>query len=132
VPAAGGAIRRLGEEQNSNELGVNKITLDSATALKTCRQYRNGNTRVHLNEFEDQIAYDLRLHGNLIARYFPTERQLIIKDAGCQTRATKERLNGILEAFGLDARIYEEGFDWRISLNGTDLGWKGFETFKVD
>ena len=49
-----------------------------------------------------------------------------------QAARLEQPKNGILEAFGLDARIYEEGFDWRISLNGTDLGWKGFETFKVD
>jgi hypothetical protein len=107
---------------------MNKVTKRAATALRECKEYRNGNTRVKRVEYDGEVTYDFLLHGHLIARYFPTDRELAIMDAGWRTRTTKERLNGILDVFGVNARISQVNFEWKLN----DKDWNGNDSFLVN
>jgi hypothetical protein len=111
---------------------MNKVTRRAGYAMLHHKKYSSGNTRVvKVEEGEAGTIFELRLFGKLIARYYPSLSKLWISDAGWKTRTTKERLNGILDTFGINARIYQEKFTWFITIEGEKFeydGWQEFET----
>jgi hypothetical protein len=84
---------------------MRKITKDAAWALKRGIAFKRANTEV-----VDHGTYRaMYLHGNLIA--LRDGHVLKLKMAGWGSVTTRERLNGILDVFGLSARIYQEKFE---------------------
>lgn len=106
---------------------MRKVTKEAATALLKQKNYRNSNTEVHSN---GQV---MALHGNTIAMYDALEGTLTVRDAGWQTVTTKERINGVLEVFGINTKIVQSNHQWYIlSEQGYRTPWHGFVTLKVD
>ena len=88
---------------------------------------------------------EMRLHGNLIARSFTVpggfgvadSRRIEIRDAGWTSNTTKERLNGLLQAFAPGWGIWQRDFEWFIGRHqtGGDPGptheWTGHAIFST-
>ena len=124
---------------------MRKITRDAANALKAGKKFRRGNTEV-----VDHSLYGpyraMYLHGNQIA--VRDGHVLRLKMAGWGSVTTRERLNGILEVFGVDARFYQEKYEqflaWHSSAvlgpkKGTDseklievFGYRGAGHYPLD
>ena len=84
---------------------MRQITNDAAQALKKGIAFKRANTEV-----VDHGTYRaMYLHGNKIA--VRDGHELSLTMAGWGSVTTRERLNGILEVFGLNARIYQEKFE---------------------
>ena len=80
---------------------MRQITNDAAQALKKGIAFKRANTEV-----VDHGTYRaMYLHGNKIA--VRDGHELSLTMAGWGSVTTRERLNGILEVFGLNARIYQ-------------------------
>lgn len=108
---------------------MRKVTERAAQALKNGYNYKSGNTAVISN------GNVMNLHDNTIAIYDRIEQKLTLRDCGWQTVTTKERLNGILQAFGIQYVIYQHKGNWIIE--SSKLGrerseaWQGFAVFDV-
>ena len=90
---------------------MRNITKESVKAFKDAKNFKLSNTEVYdggngyiqFYLFWNQIA-QVRHNDELNADV------LLIEDAGRRTKTTKERLNGILDAYGL-GYIYQKGKD---------------------
>lgn len=93
---------------------MRKVTEKAALALKEQRKMRSGNTEVvyQMNDPKRGKFYSMYLHGNLIATYAPGEKRLSLFDAGWKSNTTKERLNGVLQAFGISGGITQKNYVW--------------------
>lgn len=96
------------------------ITKEMVQAIKYRENFRKGNTTV---EIFNGTAF-VYLFGNNIAQV--SEKDIFISTCGWETNTTRERLNGILSAYGLD-KINQKNFVWYI--NGVELN--GSKTFKL-
>lgn len=110
---------------------MRKITRESVKAFKESRNFYSGNTWVvciRKNHSETGKACNIfRLHGNTIATYEPETGELFISHCGWETNTTKERLNGILDFFGLPG-IYQKNFRWLFANGEEFTGTKVFQT----
>ena len=71
----------------------------------------------------------VKLHGNLIASFYPATDTFTVSDAGWQTTTTKSRITALLSVFSPAAgRVYSKAFDWYIG----DSDWSGEVTLPVD
>lgn len=84
---------------------MRKITKESVRAFKNWERFSLSNTVVKVFEWVRQMF----LHWNEIARL--SWNQLMITSAGWESNTTKERLNWILEEFGL-GKIRQVNWDW--------------------
>lgn len=95
------------------------ITQKTTNSFKKHGNCRMSNSQV-LTDKEDWITRTRYfLHGNMIGDYWTFENwksNLYITDAGRQTNTTKERLNGILQQFGL-WRIFQKDWQWYIETS---------------
>ena len=83
---------------------MRKISIDAAEALRDFDTFSRSNTRVTM----DRVMY---LFGNPIARVVGTNLEL--SNSGHTTATTKERLNAVLDIFGMnEGRIYQYKYDW--------------------
>lgn len=80
---------------------MRNITEASVKAFKDAKNFKLSNTEVFNGGY-----VQMYLFGNLIAQM--RDGVLLIKDAGRRTNTTKERLNGILNAYNLGG-IYQKG-----------------------
>jgi hypothetical protein len=86
---------------------MRKITKQTAEALRSFRSFKSGNMQVDHGH--------VYLHGNEIA-YLPIEALqadgsasfLLINDCGWSTPTTRDRLNGLLQAFNLPGLVYQK------------------------
>lgn len=110
---------------------MRKVTERAAEAMRQGYNYQSGNTVVHSN------GSIMDLHGNTIAIYGDRERKLTLRDCGWRTATTKERLNGILQTFGIQYTIYQHNGNWILAkLNDRGLPvvntlWQGFYVFDL-
>ena len=79
------------------------------------------------------VNYDriiqVKLHGNVIATFYPATDTFTVSDAGWQTVTTKSRINAILSVFNPAAgRVFAKSFDWYLG----DSAWGGEVTLRVD
>lgn len=88
---------------------MRKVTKEAAEAFIEGRNFHKSNTTVH--GFFGLFAAEFYLFDNMIARYERKKNTLYVTTAGYPTVTTKERLNGILDAFGLP-RVYQKDFEW--------------------
>lgn len=89
---------------------MRQVTQQTGNALKQGQSKTVGNTRTDGRHYF--------LHGNHIAEYSRDNVTgnpiLYLSDAGWRTNTTKERLNGLLELFGIPARLFQKNFTWHI------------------
>lgn len=93
---------------------MRKVTNEAVNAFINARPFKNSNTKVEIRNGETFLY----LHNNMIAH--KGNNQLFITTCGWESNTTKERLNGILDAFNLP-RISQKNFVWFIGseeLNG--------------
>jgi hypothetical protein len=79
------------------------------------------------------VHYDrtiqVKLHGNIIASFYPATDTFTLSDAGWQTVTTKSRINALLSVFSPAAgRLYSKAFEWYFG----DSDWSGEVTLPVD
>ena len=85
---------------------MKQITADMCHAMEQGKEMKKANTAV---EYGSTAMYAY-LHGNLIAAVTP--ERLYLRDAGWESNTTKERLNGLLEWYGLPYAIVQRSFVW--------------------
>ncbi len=97
---------------------MRKITREVARALLNGENITRNNTHVRNGS--------MFLFGNEIARFDGIN--LTISDGGYElTTTTKERLNGLMEAYGSNVRLFTKNFNPMISRSPIDRGaeWSG-------
>lgn len=87
---------------------MRKVTKAAVQALRWGYNFKQGNTRVEVDEQNPNVV-KMYLHGNLIASR--EYRNLTVYDGGWESNTTKERLNGILDYYGL-GYILQKDFAW--------------------
>lgn len=106
---------------------MRKITRTTANAFYRMQSLTMSNSYVDFGVNWHMYYY---LHNNLIADYNPKNEELTLSDAGWQSNTTKERLNGILDAFWL-GYIYQKDWQWYYSKNWVDAKWTWSLTLKT-
>lgn len=106
---------------------MRKVTLKASEAMRDGKNMVSGNTRVHS---EGNV---MELHGNTIAIYNREDGLVTLRDCNWTTVTTKERLNGIMEALGVQWRIKQENYNWILvnTEDGRRESWEGFIVAKV-
>lgn len=107
---------------------MRKVTEKAAEAMRHGYGMKSGNTTVHDN------GNVMELHGNTIAIYDRVERLLTLRDCGWTSATTKERLNGLLDTFGVPKRIVQKGGEWFVVTAGNVEApekWDGWKVFEV-
>lgn len=110
---------------------MRKVTEKMAQALRDNETTTSGNTTVAHGE--------MLLHGNRIASLWDVQdegqlkRQLNLYDAGWRTNTTKERLNGILQVFGIHGHIFQKNGEWLYQDHETlvNTEWRGQKEFSL-
>ena len=109
---------------------MRNVTEASAKAFKDTKNFKLSNTEVFNGGY-----VQMYLFWNLIAQI--RDGVLLIKDAGRRTNTTKERLNWILDAYGL-GYIYQRGKDtenktawFYVDQFGNVEKWDGWKTFEL-
>ena len=79
---------------------MRQITKDSIRAFTIKQAFKRGNTQVKIQDFDDYLIIELRLHNNVIAmykmgRFVPDDGRVEISTCGWNTVTTRERLNGL-------------------------------------
>lgn len=89
------------------------VTTLSCNAFKNQKNFRLSNSEVVTSEDETSIVTRFYLHWNNIATLYNRKKdwkkQLFITNCWYETNVTKERLNWILDMFGLGG-IYQKNF----------------------
>lgn len=104
---------------------MRKVTQVTAQALKNQTPLTMGNTSVMGGDGNTILT----LHGNVIATV--EGNKLLLTSSGWETNTTKERLNGILETFGLSARVAQRDFEWFIVDGDNATKFKAINTFRI-
>ena len=89
---------------------MRKIESNMIAAIRSRRDYRNGNTVVDIGE----NGYgEVRLFGNRISRFNYDNGVIEFSDCGYRTATTKSRLNALINAFTKPGQgIYQKDFQW--------------------
>lgn len=99
-----------------------KISKLAAYALRNGEEFRLNNTCV------DGDA--LYVHGSCIAARMPHGIQFSL--AGWPTKLTRERLNAVLDVFGIKGQVYQCKGEQVLSLCGQDITLDPNETYLID
>ena len=91
------------------------------TAIRNKKNWAGSNTTVFT---ENDSAYGLEskvyLHGNHIATYNHTLKELELYDGGWQSNTTKSRLNALCNEFATGFGVFQKNWNWFISdFSGT-------------
>ena len=100
---------------------MRKITEQTVNAFYEGVNFKKDNMRVEVTKANNIALY---LHNNMIALLSGNE--LTINDQGRKTNTTKERLNGLLNKYGL-GKIQQKAGKWL--LNGEEFN--GAKIFKL-
>lgn len=74
------------------------------------------NTHLTLNDdYPEDECVDMRLHRNLVARFYPGYLELF--SAGWHTTTTKDRLNLALSLAGIRGRVSQHKYQWYVDTN---------------
>lgn len=109
---------------------MKKITQQAVESFRNLKPYKSNNTEIKLIAFErgKPCIIGFYLFDNCIATLHTNERikKLYITNCGWKSNTTKERLNGILNAYKLPL-IYQKNFVWYIGEGEQFKGNKIFE-----
>ena len=100
---------------------MRKIETQMNTAIRNKKNWAGSNTTVFT---ENDSAYGLEskvyLHGNHIATYNHTLKELELYDGGWQSNTTKSRLNALCNEFATGFGVFQKNWNWFISdFSGT-------------
>ena len=89
-------------------------------AIRKRNNFSNGNTSVQTVSYLDsQGVYNEQskvfLHGNHIATYFHTTKELQLFDGGWQSNTTKSRLNALCYEFATGFSVFQKNWNWFVS-----------------
>lgn len=116
---------------------MRKVTEQACKAFINGNHFKLGNTQVVVDYHSASKTNTMLLHGHAIA--IKSDRLLYLDSCNWKTPTTKERLNGILNAFNLPYSISQVKGQWYIhgshSENDsnyiTPIEWTGSYTFQV-
>lgn len=100
------------------------ITIESTNALKECRQFSKGNMQIEVTARQSIM----KLHGHPIAILDRQFNMLYLDDCGWRNNTTKERLNGVLNAFGIADSIWQVDFTWYDTYGP----WQGTRVYELN
>jgi hypothetical protein len=92
---------------------MRKITKESAKAFVNFKPYKKDNTEVVIDHLNDPLGKDAKfyLHGYCIVLSGGNGVYRNIDLCGYHTRTTRERINGVLDAWGYDFRIAQRNHE---------------------
>jgi len=114
---------------------MNKGETRMVEAIRTGKEYREGNTSVSILETPDGKYHSawVYLHGYEVAHYFWENEighwVLRLNDAGYMTRLTKSRLNALLTLTGEEINIKEVDEEWHYHMGANTYRWNGSHLF---
>ena len=92
---------------------MRQIEKNMNTAIKSQKNWAGSNTTVFT---ENDSAYGLEskvyLHGNHIATYNHTLKELELYDGGWQSNTTKSRLNALCYEFATGFGVFQKNWEW--------------------
>ena len=95
---------------------MRKIETQMNNAIKSQKNWAGSNTTVITEDNESRVM----LHGNHIATYNHTLKELELFDGGWQSNTTKSRLNALCAEFAMGFNVFQKNFNWFISdFSGT-------------
>ena len=130
-------------EYTSRTQAMRKIEAQTVQAVRTLanqadfngRLLKSGNMEVWQihSGIAGTVNYDrmiqVKLHGNVIATFYPATDTFTLSDAGWQTNTTKSRINALLGVFNPAAgKVYSKAFEWYFG----DSAWEGEASLPVD
>ena len=98
---------------------MRQITSQTCQSVEMKKDFTKANMMVYFKPKQNlSLVY---LHGNLISTYDHSTKNLYIRSAGWETVTTKDRLNGLIDYFGIKAGIYQKDFSWYVRTNKGDI-----------
>ena len=95
---------------------MRKIETQMNTAIRNKKNWAGSNTTVFT---ENDSAYGLEskvyLHGNHIATYNHSLKELELFDGGWQSNTTKSRLNALCAEFAMGFGVFQKNWEWFVS-----------------
>ena len=95
---------------------MRQIEKNMNNAIKSKKNWAGSNTSVIT---ENDSAYGLEskvyLHGNHIATYNHSLKELELHDGGWQSNTTKSRLNALCSELATGFSVFQKNWDWFIS-----------------
>ena len=89
-------------------------------AIRRGGNFSNGNTTVQTVSYLDSQGVcreesKVFLHGNHIATYDHTSKDLYLFDGGWQSNTTKSRLNALCQEFATGFTVFQKNWNWFVS-----------------
>ena len=99
---------------------MRKIETRMNQTIRRGGNFSNGNTSVQTVSYLDsQGVYNeeskVFLHGNHIATYDHTSKELSLFDGGWQSNTTKSRLNALCYEFATGFSVFQKNWNWFVS-----------------
>ena len=95
---------------------MRQIEKNMNSAIWSKTNWAGSNTTVITEDNESRVM----LHGNHIATYNHTLKELELFDGGWQSNTTKSRLNALCAEFAMGFNVFQKNFNWFISdFSGT-------------
>ena len=90
---------------------MRQIEKNMNSAIWSKTNWAGSNTTVITEDNESRVM----LHGNHIATYNHTLKELELFDGGWQSNTTKSRLNALCAEFATGFGVFQKNFNWFIS-----------------
>jgi hypothetical protein len=112
---------------------MRKITKESAKAFVNFKPYKKDNTEVVIDHLNDPLGKDAKfyLHGYCIVLSGGNGVYRNIDLCGYHTRTTRERINGVLDAWGYDFRVAQRNHE-QVLIKGRDILKLSDDSFDPD
>ena len=95
---------------------MRQIEKNMNSAIKSQTNWAGSNTTVITEDGESRVM----LHGNHIATYNHSLKELELYDGGWQSNTTKSRLNALCNEFATGFGVFQKNWNWFISdFSGT-------------
>ena len=99
---------------------MRKIESQMNKAIRRGGNFSNGNTTVQTVSYLDSQGVcreesKVFLHGNHIATYDHTSKELYLFDGGWQSNTTKSRLNALCYEFATGFSVFQKNWNWFVS-----------------
>ena len=98
---------------------MRKLETNMNNAIRSKKNFSSSNTTVKTTSFFDNDVYceesEVFLHGNHIATYNYSLKELSLYDGGWQSNTTKSRLNALCYEFATGFSVFQKNWEWFIS-----------------
>lgn len=102
-------------------------------AIRNRKNWDGPNTSVRIAHVAAGEEITVCLFGNLIATIRPSDKKMIVTDAGWTTATTKSRINTLLNEFTPLGGIFQKQKKWYFWYRSSDkiVPWKGQKTVRT-